>query len=319
MTPQISIIMPCLNSAQHVRDSVASVLAQTRGDFELLVVDNGSTDATLQIVAGMNDPRIRVLHQLERGVSGARNLGLRESRGALVAFLDSDDTWSPEFLEKMCTALAVRTDAILAYCGWQNVGLAGPRGAPFVPPDYESPEKPAAMLEGCRWPIHGCLTRAEAIRAAGGFDVRLTVGEDYLLWLEVASQGPIVRVAEVLAQYRHHDGVQATKNVARAALDTLRAKQIFLSHHPETLHDLGKDKVRALTWGRLIQAGNELYWRGNIEAARPLFRKALLARQGSWADKARMLPSLFPLMLHKRICRSARQKLEKSRTERLQD
>jgi GT2 family glycosyltransferase len=306
MSPQVSIIMPCLNSAQHVRESVASALAQTRGDFELLVVDNGSTDATLEIVAGMSDPRIRVLHQPERGVSRARNLGLRESRGALVAFLDSDDTWSPDFLEKMCAALAARPDAPLAYCGWQNVGLAGPRGAPFVPPDYESPEKPAALLEGCRWPIHGCLTRAEAIRAAGGFDTRLAVGEDYLLWLEVASQGPIVRVAEVLAQYRHHDGVQATKNLVRAALDTLRAKQIFLGHHPEARRDLGKDKIRALTWGRLIQTGNEFYWRGNIEAARPLFRKALLAGQGTWSDRARMLPSLFPLALHQRISGTGR-------------
>jgi len=130
-------------------------------------------------------------------------------------------------------------DAVLAYCGWQNVGMAGARGNPFIPPDYETPDKMAALLEGCRWPIHACLADARAIHEAGGFDPRLVVAEDYLLWLEVATRGPIVRVAEVLAQYQHHGGVQATKHHARAVLDTLRAKQIFLTHHPEVAAAVG--------------------------------------------------------------------------------
>lgn len=301
MTPQISVIMPCLNSARHIRNAVASVLAQTLDDFELLIVDNGSTDSTLDIVAAIADRRIRILHQPQRGVSWARNLGLECARGAVIAFLDSDDTWSVDFLEKMSSALAAHPDAVLAYCGWQNLGLPGPRGEPFIPPDYEGPDKTQLLLEGCRWPIHGCLTRTGAIRAAGGFDTSLTVAEDYLLWLEVSARGTIVRVADVLAQYQHHDGIQATKNLSRAVLDTLRAKQIFLARHPEITATVGKDRIRALTWGPLIQEGNALYWRGNVESARPIFRKALLAGQGSWSDRRRMLASFLPLTLHQRL------------------
>lgn len=304
MTPRISVIMPCLNSAQHIGRSVASVLAQTLNDFELLVVDNGSTDATLDIVTAFVDPRIRVLRQPERGVSRARNLGLQAARAPQIAFLDSDDTWSVDCLEKLSAALASHPGAVLAYSGWQNVGVAGTRGEPFVPPDYETPDKVAVLLGGCRWPIHACLTDASAIRTAGGFDTRLVVAEDYLLWLEVATRGPIVRVAEVLAQYQHHGGVQATKNQARAVLDTLRAKQIFLGRHPEVAAAVGRERIRALTWGRLIHEGNALYWRGNVEAARPIFRKALFAGEGSWADRARMLPSLLPLSVHRRLVRA---------------
>jgi glycosyltransferase involved in cell wall biosynthesis len=234
-------------------------------------------------------------------VSRARNLGLREARGAFIAFLDSDDTWSATFLEKMHTALASDSTAALAYCGWQNLGLPGLRGEPFVPPDYENPDKAAALLGGCRWPIHACLTRHAAIIEAGGFNTQLTIAEDYLLWLEVSVTSPIIRVPEVLAQYHHHDGVQATHNLALAVLDTLKAKQMFLHQHPKIAEQIGADRIKSLTWDKLILQGNTLHWQGDIENARPILRKALLTGHGSLSAKLRMLPSLLPLSVHRAI------------------
>jgi glycosyltransferase involved in cell wall biosynthesis len=301
MTPIVSIIMPCLNGERHIKATIDSVLAQTFDDFELIVVDNGSTDRTPEILGSVNDPRLRVLTLQERGVSRARNLGLREARGAFIAFLDSEDTWNATFLGKMHTALASNSKAALAYCGWQNLGLPGPRGEPFVPPDYENPDKAAALLEGCRWPIHACLTRHAAIIEAGGFNTQLTIAEDYLLWMEVSVTSPIIRVPEVLAQYHHHDGVQATHNMALAVLDTLRAKQMFLHQHPKIAEQIGVSKIESLTWDKLIQQGNALHWQGDIENARPIFRKALLSGHGSLSAKLRMLPSLLPLSVHRAI------------------
>lgn len=299
--PQVSVIMPCLNGEQTIRAAVDSALAQSLDDFELIVVDNGSTDRTREILGSVDDPRLRVLTLPERGVSRARNLGLREARGAFIAFLDSDDSWSPEFLEKMHKALTSNSKAVLAYCGWQNVGLPGYRREPFVPPDYETSNKAADLLEGCRWPIHACLTLHAAIIQAGGFNTQLAVAEDYLLWMEISAAGAIIRVPEVLAQYHHHDGVQATKNKSVAMLDTLRAKQMFLGRHPEIVAQLGADKIASLTWDKLIEQGNALHWQGDLENARPVFRKALLAGHGSAAAKLRMLPSLLPLWLHRAI------------------
>lgn len=307
-TPLISVIMPCLNGEWHIQAAIDSVLAQTFNDFELIVVDNGSTDRTPEILGAMNDPRLRVLTLPERGVSLARNLGLRKARGAFIAFLDSDDTWSAEFLEKMHTVLASDSRAVLAYCGWQNLGIPGSRGEPFIPPDYESPDKAAALLEGCRWPIHACLTRHAAIIEAGGFNTRLTIAEDYLLWMEASVIGAIIRVPEVLARYHHHDGVQATRNHALAALDTFRAKQLFLRRHPEIAKQLGPDRIESLTWDKMIQQGNALHWQGDLENARPIFRKALLAGHGTLSAKLRMLPSLLPLSVHRAI-RAAKERL----------
>jgi len=296
--PLISIIMPCLNGEQHIQTAIDSVLAQTFDDFELIVVDNGSTDQTPEILGTLTDPRIRVLALQERGVSRARNRGLKEARGAFIAFLDSDDTWNGQFLEKMHTALAFDSSAVLAYCGWQNLGLSGGRGEPFIPPDYETPDKAAALLEGCRWPIHACLTRRGAIVEAGGFNTELTIAEDYLLWMDVSATGAIVRVPKVLAQYRHHGGGQATHNRALVELDTFRAKQFFLHKNPQIASLLGKALVESLTWGKLVDAGNALHWQGDIESARPIFRKALMAGKGSFSEKLRMLPSLLPLKIH---------------------
>lgn len=296
--------MPCLNAERFILAATNSVFAQTLEDLELIVIDNGSTDHTLETVRSISEPRMKVLSLQKRGVSWARNFGLTHARGTFVAFLDSDDTWNCDFLEKLYSALASNPQATLAYCGWQNVGLPGPRGDPFVPPDYETPDKAAALLEGCRWPIHACLTRRAAINDTGGFNTQLAIGEDYLLWMEVSATGTIVRVPEVLAQYHHHDGVQATKNITLAALDTLKAKNLFLARHPQIAETLGTQEINELTWGKLLQSGNELYWRGDVENARPLFRKTLLSGYGTIAERLRMLPSILPLWLHKTIVAS---------------
>ena len=163
MPVRISIVMPCYNAAAHLPASIGSVLAQTCGDWELIAVDDGSTDATLDWLRSQTDPRIRVHAQSNRGVSAARNAGLARARGRYVAFLDADDTWAADYLDRMLAALQGSPGAVLAYCGWQNLGLPDGRGAPFVPPDYENADKAETLFAGCRWPIHAALVKREAV------------------------------------------------------------------------------------------------------------------------------------------------------------
>jgi glycosyltransferase involved in cell wall biosynthesis len=302
----VSVIMPCLNSAKHVRASIESALGQTLHDIELIVVDNGSTDETLAIVASIKDPRIRVLRQSMPGVSAARNMGVQAAAAPFVAFLDSDDSWSPVCLARLHAALSVRPDAVLAYCGWQNVGLPGPRGQPFVPPDYETPEKRSVLFAGCRWPIHAALVRRRAVLEAGGFNTQLRNAEDYLLWLEVAGTRPIVRVPEPLAFYHFHGGVQASLDEARAALHQFEAQKAYVAAHPDFEMHIGKKNVREVMIKGLLKRAYDCYWRRDLRAARKIFRRVVREHVSSLRHWKYVLPALLPYSLHKLLLTSLR-------------
>lgn len=299
MPPHISIIMPCYNAVAHLPQSVSSVLAQTFPNWELIAVDDGSTDGTLAWLQAQTDKRIRVHTQSNQGVSAARNAGLALARGKYVAFLDADDTWTSDFLEIMLGALVKSPDAVLAYCGWQNIGLKGARGEPFIPPDYEIPAKRETLFAGCRWPIHAALTKREAIIAAGGFDLRLCNAEDFALWLNIAGTSTIVRVPEVLANYHFHGGNQVSGNRARTALHHLDAQQAYLFQNPDFALQLGRARRRELLYGNLLKRGYESYWIRDLSAARTIFRRVICSGYGSVSDWQYMLTILLPLPIHK--------------------
>ena len=100
MSPKVSVVMPVYNVEVYVAEAVTSVLDQTFTDFELLIVDDGSTDASVDICNLIHDPRIRLIHQTNRGLAGARNTGIRKAKGDYIAFLDSDDLWTPDKLAR---------------------------------------------------------------------------------------------------------------------------------------------------------------------------------------------------------------------------
>ena len=301
MSPIISIVMPCFNAEHHLPTSIGSVLGQTFTNWELIAVDDGSSDGTLAWLRAQKDPRLKVHSQTNKGVSAARNTGLAFARGKFVAFLDSDDTWAPDFLARMLEAITSEPGIGLVYCGWQNIGLEGPRGAPFIPPDYEQPDKKAKLLASTRWPIHACMTRRELVSAAGGFDPRFSVGEDFLLWLEIACFHRIRLVPAVLAQYIHHCGVQATRDRVRAARQLRDVQAAFLIRHPEIIDELGRAQVRKLTDGVLLGRAYEAYWRRDLDTAQPIFRMAF--HGGGWklCDLRYLLPSLLPISVFKKI------------------
>jgi len=297
----VSIVMPCYNAEDYLPCSVGSALAQSYQHWELIAVDDGSFDGTLAWFRAQSDPRIRVQTQANQGVSAARNAGLASARGRYVAFLDADDTWDADFLKKMVAAVQERPAAVLTYCGWQNLGLSGGRGRPFVPPDYETSGKAEALFAGCRWPIHAALVKREAVLDAGGFDTTLKNAEDYSLWLRVGISGPIVLVPEVLAFYHFHGGAQASANKARAAAHHLLAQQRFLRDHPTLLKKFGRVRARELTLGKLLASGYECYWNRQVSCARKIFRSVIKSGYGTLSDWKYMLPALLPESLHRRI------------------
>jgi glycosyltransferase involved in cell wall biosynthesis len=292
--------MPCYNGADHLPISVSSIRQQTFGEWELVVVDDGSTDNSLQVLELLSgeDSRIHVFEQENAGPSAARNRALSNAKGEFIAFLDADDSWHPEFFEKMKGALNAHPNAGLAYCGWQNVGLTGGRGKPFVPPDYEVPNKVEVLLGGCRWPIHATLARKIFVERAGGFNEQLRSSEDFDLWLRLATGVPIVRVPRVLSYYRHH-GDADTRDRAQVAFDHWTVKREFLHDRPDIPRRLGSSVIRSLVHGELLRAGYECYWKRDLHAARRIFRRVMRHHYGTPRDWLYMLPSLLPMFVHR--------------------
>lgn len=300
----ISVIMPCFNSEQHVRRSVDSVLQQTYPNLELLIVDDGSTDSTQQILQSIQreDSRIRVFSQRNSGPAAARNRGLGESRGSYIAFLDSDDYWSPFFLEKLEKALSSKSENkfALVYCGWQNIGMRGAGGQPFIPPDYENVNLIELCFGGCRWPIHAALVNRECFEKVNGFDERWKNCEDFDLWLRMSIFLNVSRIPEVLSFYRHHEGKQISKNRAEVAVNNWRIQNEFLAGQTDEVIKIGKDRLKKMMNGELLKRAYISYWERDLDSAHKIFKMVIRTGYGHIKDWKYMIPAILPLFLYKK-------------------
>jgi len=212
--PQVSVIIPSYNHARYLPEAISSVLAQTFTDWEAIIVDDGSTDNTAEVVAQFTDPRIRYIHQENRGLSGARNTGIRAAQGDYLAFLDADDEWEPTFLQRCLDALASNGALAGVYTlarFMDETGKVLPRFNSEAPSGGAFRER---ILQGGCFPVHAALVRADVVRAVGLFDTRLTSVEDWDLWLRISERYPMRGIAEPLVRYRVYPGSMST-NAAR--------------------------------------------------------------------------------------------------------
>ncbi len=294
---RISVIMTCYNAAAYVDGAVASVMNQTYPDVELIAVDDGSTDGSVEILQRLAEqyaPRLLLLHQYKLGPYPARNLGLTHAQGSRIAFLDADDYWSPDILEKLASAMD-EGNADIAYCGWQNVGEGGPGTKPHIPPDYNQMDTIAEFLRSCPWPIHAALIQRNAIEAANGFSERRFFAMDYDLWLRLYTQAcKFVRVPEVMAFYRWHDKRPLLKTRWKQVMDALQVRRDFVAKFPAFVAHLPESRVRELSDGFLLSEAYRFYWQRNLYDAQKLFRRALI--KGLWgvADLKYLIPALLP-------------------------
>jgi glycosyltransferase involved in cell wall biosynthesis len=199
----ISVIIPAYNQAAFLPQAIESVLGQTYPHLEVIVVDDGSTDDTSVAARSFTDPRIRVLHQANRGLSAARNTGLSASHGAYLTFLDSDDVFLPEKLEILARELEQHPEAGLAAGQAIPVDENGRRVGRIF--DRGLPEEAGRLLLGNPLHVGSVLLRRGWQEKAGLFDETLRSYEDWDLWLRLARAGcPMRWVSLPVALYRFH-------------------------------------------------------------------------------------------------------------------
>ncbi len=204
---RFSVIMPLYNKAPYVRKAVESVVDQTFADWELIVVDDCSTDGSAAIVEQIVDPRIRIVRLEENGgVGSARNRGVAESTAPFVCFLDADDWWKPTFLEEMAALIERHPDAGIYGTGYYIVKNGKKRVAPigidegFTEGEINYCQVYAKTLCMPLTSISVCIPR-RVFDEAGGFPVGITLGEDFLLWLRIALKHKTVLLNKPLSNY----------------------------------------------------------------------------------------------------------------------
>jgi glycosyltransferase involved in cell wall biosynthesis len=201
--PTVTVIIPAYNQSRYLGEAVQSVLAQTYGDFEIVVVDDGSTDDTRSVAAGFTDPRVRYIYQQNRGLSAARNTGIRHARGALLTFLDSDDLFLPEKLGLLVAALDENPH--VGFVAGQAVlidEVSRPVGEVF---DRGLPADRSELLLGNPLHVGSVLLRREWQERVGLFDETLRSYEDWDMWLRLVRAGCQMQwVDRPVSLYRFH-------------------------------------------------------------------------------------------------------------------
>lgn len=229
MTDQIklTVLMPAYNAERYIAQAVSSVLGQTFGDFELVVVDDGSTDDTAEIVQSFGDPRIVLVRQENQGIAGALNTGLARARSGLIARFDADDICYAQRLERQYRFMRESPDYLLA---GSMVDYADMEGRYLF--TYRPPGSTDRMIRGlsyrvCPFIHSSVIYRRAAVLALGGYNVHAHGFEDHLLWRRLIRMGKVYNIPEVLMRVRF--------NPRSLTMDETCRSQVYLATKYEAL------------------------------------------------------------------------------------
>lgn len=239
-SPHVSVIIPSYNQARYVTYAIQSVLDQRIGDYEIIVVDDGSIDETRDVVSRF-EGQIRYIYQENRGLGGARNTGIRAARGEFVGLLDADDQWLPDFMETMLSLATGHPEASIYYCYARSMDMEG-RELPqlYGGPNMKSEILYQTLLRANFLIPSTIMMRRSIVLAAGLFeeaDRAIHGCEDWDLWLRIAPKFDFVGTPACLVRYRIHEN---TFSANPAGMQ--RAVQAVVEKH------FGPDDGHLLNW-----------------------------------------------------------------------
>jgi glycosyltransferase involved in cell wall biosynthesis len=265
---QVSVVIPVYNRAVEVRTAIASVLAQSHRDWELIVVDDGSIDDLQSSVESFADPRIRLVrHERNQCAAAARNTGVNAAGGEWVAFLDSDDSWDSDKLERQLASLATEPAARAGTTGYRIRHPVERQTREFSPRPTDA--RPQALLWGCRLsPGATLMVDRRCFHAIGPFDVRLKRFEDWDWLIRYASQRPLSVEPSVLVSVNR--GGHPSYAAVTEAVEVMRQKH--LANYYATSWIAGRKFESSL----LIETAAAALYAGRNREARRLVMQAIL-------------------------------------------
>jgi glycosyltransferase involved in cell wall biosynthesis len=225
--PLVSIVIATYNRPELLQDALESIARQTFSDYEIIVVDDGSTVPGAEQVC-MKYKKCRYVRQLNSGESAARNYGARLARGQLLAFLDDDDKWKPDKLERQVAFLAEHPDIGVVHSPAEIIRTDGTATGELVGannPEWRSGRVFHHAVRTCVVKSPTSLIRKEIFDRSGGFDANIQFGEDWEFWARIANSAEFGHIPEPLAYFRVHDG-STTKEGGRLELPPYMAQKL---------------------------------------------------------------------------------------------
>lgn len=283
----VSVVVPVFNRELYICDTLDSILSQTYQDIEIVAVNDGSTDNSLNLLEDYKQrypEKISIINQSNQGQVAARNAAIAVSRGAYVAFLDSDDLWLPEKLEKQMPLFC--DDVGLVYCAVYNIDESG-RTVGMTPCETGVRGKAYLRMLTSNQMTGGTvvLSRA-AIDAVGSFDESLSAAENWDLWLRVSKRFSIDYVDEPLVKYRKHSGnMSKDHELMMNAIEQILAKHCKCS----TITTEEDSACRIARANYEYRNGVHYFSRYECQKARGYFRNALALQPNFKDARARLL------------------------------
>jgi glycosyltransferase involved in cell wall biosynthesis len=249
--PLISVIIPAYNAEKTIQETIESVLNQTFSDWELIVVNDGSQDRTVEVVSQIKDSRIKVFSYANAGVSASRNRGFEKSVGEFIAFLDADDLWTPDKLESQLNALHSHPEAAVAYSWTDYIDESSRFLHPGRHITLNGNVYPQMLVRFFLENGSNFLVRREAFLKVGGFNESLFMSEDRECCIRLAKEYEFVAVPRPQILYRKSAGT-ASDSAYKYERECLKVTEIAFSRAPASLQYLKKhtlaDTYKYLAW-----------------------------------------------------------------------
>ena len=272
--PKVSVVIPAYNTLAYLPQSLTSALKQTFTDFDVLIVDDGSTDGLAAWAAQLSDPRVRLVTQANQGLPGARNTGVRHTEGEYIAFLDGDDLWRPDKLAKQVALLDSRPEVGLVHT---SVSFIDARGDAISRPvaAHGDGDVYREFLTFNEFYMVRCgstpLVRRACFDDVGLFDPSLKFAEDWEMWTRVAAHYHVATLGENLVLYRQHSS-NLTKNYRIMTPHFTKIIERAFSDVPEKYRYL-----KGQAYGRThLSVAWRAFYAGDYAEAAALCRQAFL-------------------------------------------
>lgn len=309
--PQITVLMPAYNAADYIGEAIASVLAQTFTDFELLIVNDGSTDDTVAIINSFRDDRIVLINQPNAGVAAALNTGLKHARAPYIARFDADDVCYPQRLEKQLGFLLHNPDYIMVGSDVDYIQENGDFMFHFHCIAHTHQQIIDKLYFYCPFVHPAVMYKKESICQEGGYPTHAHNFEDYLLWTQLAKAGKLYNIPEALIKYRLNsssvtmDEKWRGKRFRELKREAVRRGSITPQEGDELLNIIKSQDVRRVKEGSYHALCGKKFLANNYQPAkaRQHVKKAIglypLRLENYLLYTVSYMPRWFVLWLHK--------------------